>query len=94
MPGRLGSAIAASAGIGSRILSGAGRAGFRTGRAIGSGARTAARVARTKPGKFAMGAGAVGAFSMHRRDVNKRGGYNPPSGSSGLRPKSSGGSTL
>lgn len=94
MPGRLGAAMAASAGIGGRILSGAGRMGARTGRALGAGATTMARAAKTRPGKFAMGAGAVGAFSMHRRDVNKRGGYNPPSGSAGLRPKSSGGSTL
>jgi len=42
----------------------------------------------TRTGKFGAGAGAVGAFSMHRRDVNKRGSYNPQ------RPKSSGGATL
>lgn len=86
--------MATSAGIGSRILSGAGRMGARAGRATNRIVRSTARAASTRSGKFAMGAGAVGAFSMHRRDVNKRGGYNPPSGSSGLRPKSSGGSTL
>lgn len=94
MAGRLGAAIIASAGVGGRVLAGAAKAGMGAGRAAGSGARSAVRAAKTRPGKFAMGAGAVGAFSMHRRDVNKRGGYNPPSGSSGLRPKSSGGSTL
>jgi len=49
---------------------------------------TGAAIMRTKTGKFGAGAGAVGAFSMHRRDVNKRGSYNP------RRPKSSGGATL
>jgi hypothetical protein len=90
MVGRLGAAMARSGNIGARILAGVGRAGLRTGAAV----RTVGRAAATRPGKFAMGAGAVGAFSMYGRDVNKRGGYNPPSGSSGLRPKSSGGSTL
>lgn len=43
---------------------------------------------RTRTGKFGAGAAGVGAFSMHQRDVNKRGSYNPQ------RPKSSGGATL
>lgn len=64
------------------------------GRKAGSIARMSRNVARSKSGQFAIGAGAVGAFSLHKRDVNRRGGYNPPSGSAGLRPKSSGGATL
>jgi len=76
------------------MLARIGRMSRSMGRAAGGMARMSANVARTRTGKFAMGASAVGAFSMHRRDVNKRGGYNPSSGSSGLRPKSSGGATL
>lgn len=69
-------------------MSGAARVGRSSGAAARRAYNTGARVMGTRTGKFGAGAGAVGAFSMHRRDVNKRGSYNPQ------RPKSSGGATL
>jgi len=85
---RMAAIMAGAAQRGSRVLSGASRVGRSSGAMARGMYNTGARVMGTRTGKFGVGAGAVGAFSMHRRDVNKRGSYNPQ------RPKSSGGATL
>jgi len=65
-------------------------AGGRTvGRATGSMARGVRNAAGTRTGKFAMGAGGVGLASRYMSGRNSR-----SSGSNGITPRSSGGSTL
>lgn len=69
-------------------MSGAARVGRSSGAMARRTFNTGRAVMRTRTGKFGAGAVGVGALSIHRRDVNKRGSYNPQ------RPKSSGGATL
>jgi len=69
-------------------MSGAARVGRSSGVMARRTYNTGRAVMGTRTGKFGAGAAGVGAVSMQRRDVNKRGSYNPQ------RPKSSGGATL